>query len=173
MKRYRWGAIKEREGRPTREDVEAVSPFEAIRSEEIFPLFKKYFDVVVCRKLGGTIQHLLYNGIMHNFIGEEADRLIEAICGVEEALIDEDILPSDFMLLVGRRKSETDEDTETDSRHLIAKEREIRRLRVELESREQELERIKGTLGWRMLSGYGRIKHRFLLPVYRRLRKNS
>jgi SAM-dependent methyltransferase len=174
MKTYRWGAIKEREGRPAPAEVEAVSPFEAIRSAEILPLFEKYFDVVVCRKLGGTIQHLLYNGIMHNFVGQESVRLIEAVCGVEDALIDEDILPSDFMLLAGCRKR--GEDIEADSRRLTAKDHEIKRLQVELEARERELEKIKGTMGWRMLSGYGRIKHRFLLPVYRRLterKKNS
>ncbi|HEY7546428.1 MAG TPA: class I SAM-dependent methyltransferase, partial [Blastocatellia bacterium] len=171
MRTYRWGAIKEMEGRPTREDVEALSPFESIRSGEIFPLFKQYFDVVVCRKLGGTIQHLLYNGIMHNFVDEEANRLVEAICGIEDALIDENVLPSDFMLLVGRSKSviSAEEDTEASSRQAAAKEREINRLRSHLAEKETELEKIKSTLGWRLLSRYGRIKHRYLLPVCRRL----
>lgn len=171
LKTHRWGAIKEMEGRPTRDEVETVSPFESIRSEEIFPLFKQYFDPLVIRKLGGTIQHLLYNGIIHNFVDEESIHLVEAICDIEDALIDADILPSDFMLLVGRRKSEAaaEENIEAGSRQLAAKEHEIRRLRSELAERKFELEKIKNTLGWRLLNRYGRIKYRYLLPVYRRL----
>jgi SAM-dependent methyltransferase len=67
LRRLRWDAIKTFEGRPTPAEVVAVSPFESIRSAEIGPLFQKYFQVVALRKLGGTIQHLLYNGIVHNF----------------------------------------------------------------------------------------------------------
>lgn len=39
-----------------------------------------------------------------------------------------------------------------------------------LAAKEFELARITNTLGWRLLSYYGPIKYRFLLPVYRRLR---
>jgi hypothetical protein len=88
--------------------VVAVSPFESIRSGEILRLFCGYFDVVALKKLGGTIQHLLYNGITHNFHPGEhnAVQCVKAIWQVEDALIDSRLLPSDFMLLVGRRKSD-------------------------------------------------------------------
>lgn len=106
LRRLRWGAVKPHEGRPTVEQVVAVSPFESIRSAEIVPLFERFFDIVLVRKLGGTIQHLLYNGIVHNFwpLTEEISRTIQGIFGVEDSLIDSGLLPSDFMLLVGRRK---------------------------------------------------------------------
>jgi len=42
-----------------------------------------------------------------------------------------------------------------------------------LETKEAELEKIKSTLGWRILAYYGRIKHGFLLPIYRRFRPDS
>jgi ubiquinone/menaquinone biosynthesis C-methylase UbiE len=101
-----WGAVKFMEGRPTVEDVVAASPFESIRSAEIYPIFKQYFEVVAVRNLGGTLQHLLYNGIAHNFRldDEEALRVMRAVWEVEDALVDSEMLPSDFMLLVGRRK---------------------------------------------------------------------
>lgn len=104
---FRWGAVKHLEGRPTPEEVVAVSPFESIRSAEIFPLFQQFFDLVVVKRLGGTIQHLLYNGIMHNFHedDEEAVKYLRGVYTVEDTLIDEGLLPSDFMLLVGKRKS--------------------------------------------------------------------
>ena len=103
----RWGAVKSHEGRPTPEEVVAVSPFESIRSADIVPLFEQRFEVVGARNLGGTVQHLLYNGIVHNFAleDEEACRYLQAIVRVEDALVDARLLPSDFMLLIGRRKS--------------------------------------------------------------------
>lgn len=106
LRMLRWGALKTWEGRPTPEEVVAVSPFESIRSAEIFPFFKQYFDLVAVRLLGGTLQHLLYNGIAHNFRPDHPDagRIIEGVYKTEDALIDTGLLPSDFMLLVGQRK---------------------------------------------------------------------
>jgi SAM-dependent methyltransferase len=100
-----WGAIKPYEGRPAAQDVAAASPFESIRSAEIAPLFACNFEVVHQKNLGGTIQHLLYNGIIHNFTpgDSEAELLVRGIYETEDALIDSGMLPSDFQLLVGRR----------------------------------------------------------------------
>jgi SAM-dependent methyltransferase len=101
----RWGAIKPYEGRPTVADVVAGSPFESIRSAEIGPLFERYFEILHRRNLGGTIQHLLYNGIAHNFPpgDPEADAILRRVWEREDALIDSGKLPSDFQLLVGQR----------------------------------------------------------------------
>ena len=101
------GAVKTIEGRPTPEEVMQASPFESIRSADILPLFEQYFEIVHLRRLGGTLQHLIYNGIMHNFAmhAPGSAGFIEGIFGVEDALIDSELLPSDFMLLVGRPRS--------------------------------------------------------------------
>jgi SAM-dependent methyltransferase len=100
---FRWGAVKTWEGRPTVAEVVAASPFESIRSAEIVPLFRKFFEVVHEIPLGGTIQHLLYNGIVHNFTpgDPEAERCIRGVYETEDALIRSGLLPSDFKLLVG------------------------------------------------------------------------
>jgi hypothetical protein len=49
------------------------------------------------------------------------------------------------------------------------------RVRQELERllalREAELGNIKQTLGWRLLSHYGPLKYRFLIPAYKQLRR--
>ena len=83
-----------------------VCPSEAIRSDEIVSLFLKYFDPIHHKRLGGTIQHLLYSGIIHNFPDNDSDidRLIDSIDGIESKLIELDALPSDFVLLIGRRR---------------------------------------------------------------------
>jgi hypothetical protein len=106
LRLLRWGTVKTREGRPTPQAVAAVSPFESIRSAEIAPLFERHFETVAMRDLGGTLQHLLYNGIIHNFAvdDEEACRYLKAVAAIEDALIDARALPSDFKLLVGRRR---------------------------------------------------------------------
>ena len=106
LRMLRWGAVTPYEGRPEVKDVVAASPFESIRSAEIVPLFQRFFRVVELRRLGGTIQHLLYNGIVHNFTLDRRDALdrVQAIIEVEDALIDSGMLPSDFMLLIGMRR---------------------------------------------------------------------
>jgi SAM-dependent methyltransferase len=106
LRTLRWGAVKPYEGRPSVQDVVAASPFESIRSSEIVPLFQRFFRVIELRPLGGTLQHLLYNGIVHNFTLDRRDATgyVQAIIDTEDALIDSGLLPSDFMLLVGMRR---------------------------------------------------------------------
>ena len=92
-RRYRTlrsGAVKPYEGRPTVGDVVAASPFESIRSAEIGPLFERYFHVLHRKNLGGTIQHLLYNGIVHNFTpgDPEAEAILRNVWQTEDDLID-------------------------------------------------------------------------------------
>ncbi|HET9530058.1 MAG TPA: glycosyltransferase, partial [Blastocatellia bacterium] len=48
-----------------------------------------------------------------------------------------------------------------------------RTLLAQLRAVEGELSQIKGSLGWRLLSRYGKIKYRYLLPVYNRLKPSK
>ena len=45
----------------------------------------------------------------------------------------------------------------------------LRTLSAQVAAKDSELQRITGTLGWRLLGLYGKIKYRYLLPVYRLL----
>jgi len=106
LRMYQNGVEKREEGRSSVEQVVAVCPSEAIRSDEIVPLFYQTFEVVHHNKLGGTIQHLLYSGIVHNFPDDDTatDHLIDCIDGLECLLIERGILPSDFALLIGKKR---------------------------------------------------------------------
>lgn len=53
---------------------------------------------------------------------------------------------------------------------LHEKELSLQMLSGQLDSKEVELRKITSSLGWRLLSRYGRIKYRYLLPIYRLLR---
>ena len=59
--------------------------------------------------------------------------------------------------------------TTIQNEQLIDKERRISSLSSQLANKEGEIQKIRGTLGWRLLNAYGPIKYRYLLPVYRRL----
>ena len=61
--------------------------------------------MVYHQRLGGTIQHLLYSGIIHNLPDNqpEVDHLIDCVDGIETAMIEHGMLPSDFVILIGRR----------------------------------------------------------------------
>lgn len=106
LAQFRWAARKTSEGRPDRAAVASASPFGAIRSEEIVPLLERQFEVVTVRRLGGTLQNLLYNGIIHNFADDQPEslRLLNAVADLEDTLLDEGQLPSDFQLIIGRRR---------------------------------------------------------------------
>ena len=105
LRMYRRGIEKLAEGRSTVEQVISVCPSEAIRSDEIVPLFLRNFSVVCHQKLGGTIQHLLYSGIVHNFPDDApgTDHLIDCVDNIETLLIEKGALPSDFALLIGQK----------------------------------------------------------------------
>lgn len=61
--------------------------------------------MVYHQRLGGTSQHLLYFGIIHNFPDNqpEVDHLIDYLDGIETATIEHGTLPSDFVIFTGRR----------------------------------------------------------------------
>jgi len=72
--------------------------------------------------------------------------------------------------LLNRFRDKEDEAVALQSQ-LAAKEQEAVALELKLSEKELELERITNTLGWRLLSRYGPIKYRFVLPAYRRLQR--
>ena len=185
------------------EEVEAASPFESIRSGEITELFRQHFYVVECRKLGGTLQHLLFNGIAHNFGADDVEAVdyIEEMIRIEDTLINAETLPSDFSLLIGMRKdspvarrpigsektervvelenenkallkrmAETELKILAIKRERLAQEEFISHLQHEVTTARAELAQIHRTLGWRLLSKYGPVKYKIILPALNAVR---
>lgn len=102
----RTGATVERIPRPTIAEMNAGDPSEAIRSAEILPLLPKYFDVLEVKGYGGTILHLLLEGITGNFV--EADprsmEWLRSFFDLEDRLISAGRLHHDFAHIIARKK---------------------------------------------------------------------
>ncbi len=97
------GNVVDTIGRPTIEQMNAVDPTEAIRSEDILPGIREHFDVVSQHDFGGTLLQLVLNDIAGNFTysadcRRELDRLFE----VEKEVLATTELTADFTLLVAQ-----------------------------------------------------------------------
>lgn len=106
-KRVSDGEVVERIARVRERDLVAVSPFEAIRSAEIVPLLEQYFNIVERRDYGGTILHWLLNYITPNFREEDSEEdrcILSLLCKIEYLLTQAGGLPSEFTVIVARKK---------------------------------------------------------------------
>ncbi|MGI8905472.1 MAG: class I SAM-dependent methyltransferase [Candidatus Sumerlaeaceae bacterium] len=84
------------------EQVIAVDPSESVRSDEILPVFEKYFVMDHRGDFGGTLLQFLLGDIIANFDeNNAADRaLIDLLVYFEATLIREGVLTSDFVFAV-------------------------------------------------------------------------
>jgi SAM-dependent methyltransferase len=88
------------------EEMDAVDPSEAVRSEDILKLLPLYFDILEVKGIGGTILHMLLEGIAGNFAENDARAVsyLEAIFQTEDQLITNGTLQHDFAVIIARRK---------------------------------------------------------------------
>lgn len=98
------GDLKEKVYKPSTEFMNDYDPSEAIRSSDIVPLVAKYFDIEERIDYGGTILHMLLQNIVGNFNPSKAEdiAILRLLCYIEEILIKEKVLPSDFAIIVAR-----------------------------------------------------------------------
>ena len=97
------GHLKSRVTRQTIAHMNAVDPTEAIRSADIVPLMRKYFDVIEEIKYGGTLVNLILEEIAGNFSDTKEDlAVLKPVFDAERRHIESGKLPSDFAVLVAR-----------------------------------------------------------------------
>ncbi|HMI99751.1 MAG TPA: class I SAM-dependent methyltransferase [Gaiellaceae bacterium] len=93
--------------RPDEREVKRVDPSESVRSDEIIGLIDERFEIVHRADFGGTLLQFVLADIAGNF--DPADpkdvAMIDLVCLYEKTLIDEGVLPSDFVYLVARRRA--------------------------------------------------------------------
>jgi SAM-dependent methyltransferase len=94
--------VKERMERAPVEEIARVDPSESIRSDEIMELLRSRFDLIYRADFGGTVTQFLLADIAANFDDDDPKdvALLDLVCLVEELLIAERVLPSDFVYAV-------------------------------------------------------------------------
>lgn len=97
--------LKEFAGRPSIAMMNSYDPSEAIRSAEIIPLLSQYFSMLEIVDYGGTILHMLLQDIVGNFDSdEEEDRtILNLLIYLEETLIKNKVLSSDFAVIIAQK----------------------------------------------------------------------
>jgi len=90
--------------RPSVEGVIKVDPSEAVRSQDIQGLISKNFEILYSADFGGTLLQFLLADISGNFRPEDPKdvALLDLMVLLEETLIDERVIPSDFVFVVSR-----------------------------------------------------------------------
>lgn len=152
------GATKTVYERKPVEHWNMVDPSEAVCSELIVSALELYFDVVERIDYGGTILHLLLEHIIHNFDEGNAHHraILRLLGGIEDVLIGQGVLTSDFTVMALRRK-----DAPPLERPVAARRAEtppgtaadVAFLRGELAKTRAYLEAIESSRGWRLLQG--------------------
>jgi SAM-dependent methyltransferase len=94
-------------GRPSIVDFMAIDPSEAVRSEDVLRLLPDYFTIEYLRNFNGTVMHPLYpllNARLTNANEPDFDSIVRMILWIEDVLIREKILSSDFVFVICRNK---------------------------------------------------------------------
>ena len=96
---------------PTEAQMIATDPSESVRSDELMAFTRNGFEVLEEVAYGGTVlQHLLYD-VVQNFDPASLPdaRLLGLVCLLEEALLREGVLPSDYAVVLARRPAAGDD----------------------------------------------------------------
>jgi ubiquinone/menaquinone biosynthesis C-methylase UbiE len=103
-----WGsdAVKQKATSPSRLHMLLSDPSEAVESESIMRLLRQTFELVEVKGYGGNILHLLFNGIAHNFLSDDAETRghLDTIFKAEDALLNSGDMQSDFVVAVCRKR---------------------------------------------------------------------
>jgi SAM-dependent methyltransferase len=88
----------------TREQWNEVDPSEAVRSDEIIPILKRYFKTVDVRYTGGSIMQFALYDIASNFYGDrqETRDLLDMLFKIEAVLVKHDDVPQNYAVIVAK-----------------------------------------------------------------------
>jgi SAM-dependent methyltransferase len=99
------GRIKHRVVRPSRLSMVLDDPSEAVDAAALLPGLRRHFDVVEERPYGGTVLHIAFSGIAHNFRDQEPETLalLDRCFAAEDAALPN--VGHDFVAMVCRPRS--------------------------------------------------------------------
>ena len=99
------GGVRTRVHRPSKLKMYWIDPSEAIESHRIPEVLNTHFEEVASHPYGGTLLHLLFNKIAHNFTDGSAitEDLLEMCFQTEQAALRSGQIPSDYLAAAYRR----------------------------------------------------------------------
>ena len=89
--------------RPSIESMLKTDPSEAVRSADVYPLVRKHFEVLYERFYNGTLLHQLHPLLRSELANQQQrdfDSIVKLISLMEDLLIKNNVLPSDFVFLI-------------------------------------------------------------------------
>jgi len=100
--------VKDHISRPRIWWMNVRDPSEAIRSNEIVEMIERRFRIIERKDFGGTILHMLLQDIVWNFDphDEHDGTILKLVLYVEKVLIEEEVIPSDFTLIVAEKANQ-------------------------------------------------------------------
>lgn len=105
-KKWYHNTLKKRVYRPGRLFMMLSEPSEAAESAKILPCLQQVFEVIELKELGGTILHLLFRGIAHNFLQDDPETRdwLQICFKLEDVVMRTKQVPSDFIFAVCKRR---------------------------------------------------------------------
>ena len=85
---------------PRPEQFFVTDPSEAVRSEEIVPLIKKFYTISHYLPLGGTLVNPIFQRTAANFLDDEGVSIVQSVLEQERSWIQTEKLSSDFMAFI-------------------------------------------------------------------------
>ncbi len=102
-----WGGLFWSRFRTDPAKLAADDPTEAVRSEDVLPLARKFFEAEAEYPYGGGLLNPLLYEIIGNFDEQNPydSRLLQVLCEAEDRLTRSSVIEPDFSVFVGRRKT--------------------------------------------------------------------
>ena len=93
--------------RPDPEKILTDDPTEAVRSEDVLSLARRFFQVDAEYPYGGGLLNLLLYEVSVNFDEDNSDdvRLLQVLCDAEDRLTRSGLIEPDFFIFVGSRRA--------------------------------------------------------------------
>ncbi len=107
--RREWGTgrVKTTVVRPSRLSMVLSDPSEAPESAQIPELLRRTFEIVEFKEYGGTLLHMLFHGIAHNFqsLEPETKSLLQFCFEAEDLLMASKEVGSDFVMAICKKRA--------------------------------------------------------------------
>ncbi len=102
------GTLRQNSSMPLEKDMIADDPSESVRSNEIIPVMKQWFDIIGYRPLRGALLHVLMTDITGNMMKSDLHAgYVSLLAEMEDILTDAGMLDDHFAVIIAKPKRAT------------------------------------------------------------------